>query len=103
MAGEGSELERGLCVIVDSFYRYAEGPPGAKALDQAAFQSLLSNELSHQLTVRPGYRHPKATGPSQLCQWLDANKDQKISFDEYWQLIAWICQVIRRQGESHMS
>lgn len=48
-------------MIVDSFYRYAEGPPGAKALDQVAFQNLLSNELSHQLTVRPGYWLPKAT------------------------------------------
>ncbi|XP_039374429.1 protein S100-A16-like [Mauremys reevesii] len=91
-AREGSELEHGLCVIVDSFYRYAEGPPGAKVLDQAAFQNLLSNELSHQLT-----NTEVEAAVMRTFEKLDANKDQKISFDEYWQLIAWICQVIRRR------
>ncbi|XP_077688928.1 protein S100-A16-like [Eretmochelys imbricata] len=90
-AGEGSELERGLCVIVDSFYRYAEGPPGAKALDQVAFQNLLSNELSHQLTSTEDQQ-----AALDLFKKVDANNDQKISFDEYWDLIVEICRVIRR-------
>ncbi|XP_044839597.1 protein S100-A16-like [Mauremys mutica] len=91
-AREGSELEHGLCVIVDSFYRYAKGPPGVKALDQVAFQNLLSNELSHQLT-----NTEVEAAVMRTFEKLDANKGQKISFDEYWQLIAWICQVIRRR------
>ncbi|CAM4656746.1 unnamed protein product [Caretta caretta] len=88
MEGEGSELERGLHAIVGSFYRYAEG---AKELDQAAFQTLLSNELSHQLTSPEDQQ-----AALDLFKKVDANNDQKISFDEYWDLIVEICRVIRR-------
>lgn len=57
-SAEDSALEKGIYAIVDSFYKYAKGQAEAKALDQEAFQSLLSNELSHQLTVRPNYPQP---------------------------------------------
>ncbi|CAM5098584.1 unnamed protein product [Natator depressus] len=90
MEGEGSELERGLHAIVGSFYRYAEGSEGAKELDQAAFQTLLSNELSHQLTSSEDQQ-----AALDLFEKVDANNDQKISFDEYWDLIVEICRVIR--------
>ncbi|XP_032643813.1 protein S100-A16-like [Chelonoidis abingdonii] len=92
MAEEGSELERGLHAIVGSFYRYAEGPPGAKVLDQEAFQTLLSNELSHQLTNPEDQK-----AALDMFKMVDANNDQKISFDEYWDLIVEICRVIRRR------
>ncbi|XP_075769588.1 protein S100-A16-like isoform X2 [Pelodiscus sinensis] len=89
-AGEGSELERGLHAIVGSFYRYAEGPEGLKELDQAAFQRLLRNELSHQLTDT---EHTEAA--LNMFQRVDANQDQKISFEEYWDLVTEICRVIQ--------
>ncbi|XP_067386204.1 protein S100-A16-like [Emydura macquarii macquarii] len=92
LAEKGSALEQGLCVIVDSFYRYAKGPPGAKALDQAAFQHLLRNELSRQLT-----NTEVQEAVARIFAKLDANQDQRISFEEYWQLITWICQVIRHR------
>ncbi|KAM9119839.1 protein S100-A16-like [Pangshura tecta] len=91
MAEEGSELERGLHAIVDSFYRYAEGSEGPKELDQAAFQTLLSNELSHQLTNSEDRK-----AALDMFKTVDANNDQKISFNEYWDLIVEICRVIRR-------
>lgn len=28
---------------------------------------------------------------------LDANGDRRISFDEYWQLVAWLCHVLRQR------
>ncbi|XP_006260335.1 protein S100-A16 [Alligator mississippiensis] len=94
-SAEDSALEKGIYAIVDSFYKYAKGQAEAKALDQEAFQSLLSNELSHQLTNTEIKEAVKG-----MFDMLDANKDQKISFDEYWQLITWICQVIRHRDYS---
>nr|XP_005312617.1 protein S100-A16-like isoform X1 [Chrysemys picta bellii] len=93
MAEEGSELERGLHAIVGSFYRYAEGSEGPKELDQAAFQNLLRNELSHQLTNSEDQK-----AALDMFRKVDANNDQKISFDEYWDLIVEICRVIRRSN-----
>ncbi|TFJ96153.1 fumarate hydratase [Platysternon megacephalum] len=93
MAEEGSGLERGLHAIVGSFYRYAKGSEGPKELDQAAFQTLLSKELSHQLT------NPEDQEAAlDMFKKVDANNDQKISFDEYWDLIVEICRVIRRSN-----
>ncbi|XP_062456984.1 protein S100-A16-like [Rhea pennata] len=94
-----SPLERGLHAVVDAFYGYATVPaPGrAPSLSPGAFQRLLHRELSRQLTD---------TGASEavaaVFALLDANGDRRISFDEYWQLVAWICQVIRhrRYGEA---
>nr|XP_014428690.1 protein S100-B-like [Pelodiscus sinensis] len=91
MSGTDSELERGLHAIVDSFYRYAKGPPGQQALDQAAFQKLLRNELSHQLSDVQSTEAAKT-----LMQKLDADKNQLISFAEYWELVAYLCQTIQR-------
>ncbi|XP_068779923.1 protein S100-A16-like isoform X2 [Struthio camelus] len=94
-----SPLEQGLHTVVDAFYSYAAAPgPGQPpSLSPGAFQQLLRHELSRQLTD---------TGASEavtaLFALLDANGDRRISFDEYWQLVAWICQVIRhrRYGEA---
>ncbi|XP_034613481.1 uncharacterized protein LOC117870438 [Trachemys scripta elegans] len=88
MAGKDSELEKGLHAIVGSFYKYAKGPPGAQALDQAAFQKLLSNELSHQLTEVQSTE----AGKDLLKRY--ANK-KGISFEEYWNLVAFVCQTIQ--------
>uniref|UniRef100_A0A8C8VMK7 EF-hand domain-containing protein n=1 Tax=Pelusios castaneus TaxID=367368 RepID=A0A8C8VMK7_9SAUR len=96
MAGVDSELEKGLHAIVDSFYRYAKGPPGAKELDQIAFQKLLNNELSHQLTDVQSTEAGK-----NLLRKLDTDRNQHISFDEYWELITCVCQAIRRYHYSH--
>ncbi|KAH1183214.1 hypothetical protein KIL84_004706 [Mauremys mutica] len=88
MAGKDSELEKGLHAIVGSFYKYAKGPPGAQALDQAAFQKLLSNELSHQLTEVQGTEAGK--------ELLKSYADKKVvSFEEYWKLVPFVCQTIR--------
>ncbi|XP_074873465.1 protein S100-A16-like [Carettochelys insculpta] len=92
LAREGSELERGLQAVVDSFYRYAEDAEGLKQLDLAAFQTLLSNELSHQLT-----NTECKEAAVDLFNKVDADSDQKISFDEYWDLVAEICRVIRHR------
>ncbi|TFJ96764.1 staphylococcal nuclease domain-containing protein 1 [Platysternon megacephalum] len=95
MAGKDSELEKGLHAIVGSFYKYAKGPPGAKALDQAAFQKLLSNELSHQLTDVQSTEAGK-----DLLKKLDTDNNQLISFEEYWELVAFICYTIQRYSYS---
>ncbi|XP_074872905.1 protein S100-A16-like [Carettochelys insculpta] len=91
MAGKDSELEKGLHAIVDSFYRYAKGPPGKQGLDQAGFKQFLKNELSHQLT-----EVQSAEAVKNLLQKLDKDHNQLISFDEYWELIAFLCQTIQR-------
>ncbi|KAM9119672.1 LOW QUALITY PROTEIN: uncharacterized protein ACDP82_016003 [Pangshura tecta] len=93
MAGKDSELEKGLHAIVRSFYKYAEGPPGAKAPDQAAFQKLLSNELSHQLTDVQGTE----AGKDLLKRYADK---KVVSFEEYWELVAFVCQTIQRNNYS---
>ncbi|CAM2101426.1 unnamed protein product [Caretta caretta] len=95
MAGKDSELEKGLHAIVNTFYKYTKGPPGAKVLDQAAFQKLLSNELSHQLKEAQSTEAGK-----DLLKKMDTDNNQLISFEEYWELVTLICQAIERYNYS---
>ncbi|CAM5099078.1 unnamed protein product [Natator depressus] len=95
MAGKDSELEKGLHAIVDTFHKYTKGPPGAKVLDHAAFQKLLSNELSHQLKEAQSTEAGK-----DLLKKMDTDKNQLISFEEYWELVTLICQAIERYNYS---
>ncbi|XP_067399694.1 protein S100-A16-like [Emydura macquarii macquarii] len=96
MAGQDSALEKGLHAIVDSFYKYAKGPSGQKQLDGQAFQMLLKNELSHQLTNVQSTEAGK-----KLLKDLDVDNNKQLSFNEYWALIAQICQAISHKHGSY--
>ncbi|XP_074023433.1 protein S100-A16-like [Numenius arquata] len=89
-----SPLERGLHALVGTFYQYAGTPGGGRepVLDPPAFQRLLRRELGHQLTDTG---QPEAVAA--IFALLDANGDRVISFDEYWQLVAWLCHVLRHR------
>ncbi|XP_053908083.1 protein S100-A16-like [Cuculus canorus] len=89
-----SPLERGLHAVVGTFYRYARVVPGGAepGLDPPTFQQLLRRELGHQLS---NTGHPEAVAA--IFSFLDANGDRVISFDEYWQLVAWLCHVLRHR------
>ncbi|XP_068265715.1 protein S100-A16-like [Nyctibius grandis] len=88
-----SPLERGLHALVDTFYRYAQARGGGEpTLDPPAFQRLLHRELGHQLSDTG---QPQAVAA--IFKLLDVNKDRRISFDEYWQLVAWLCHVLRHR------
>ncbi|XP_065504850.1 protein S100-A16-like isoform X1 [Caloenas nicobarica] len=92
--GGPSPLERGLAALVGTFYQYARPPPGGgePSLDPPAFQRLLRVELGRQLTDTA---QPQAVAA--IFAQLDANGDRVISFDEYWQLVAWLCHVLRQR------
>ncbi|KAM6038237.1 protein S100-A9-like isoform 1-T2 [Chlamydotis macqueenii] len=89
-----SPLEQGLHAVVGTFYQYAQAPGGGQepSLDPPAFQRLLRRELGHQLTDTG---QPQAVAA--IFALLDANRDRRISFDEYWQLVAWLCHVLRHR------
>ncbi|KAM9166936.1 protein S100-A16-like [Mergus octosetaceus] len=91
---EASPLERGLHAVVGTFYQYAGAPGGGgePSLDPRAFQGLLRRELGHQLSDTG---HPEAVAA--VFALLDANGDRRISFAEYWQLVAWLCHVLRHR------
>ncbi|XP_064330146.1 protein S100-A16-like [Phalacrocorax carbo] len=89
-----SPLERGLHAVVATFYQYARAPGGGReaSLDPPAFQRLLRHELGHQLTDTG---QPEAVAA--IFALLDANGDRRVSFEEYWQLVAWLCHVLRHR------
>ncbi|XP_074875367.1 protein S100-A16-like [Buteo buteo] len=91
---EASPLERGLHAVVGTFYQYARAPGGGQepSLDPPAFQRLLRHELGHQLSDTG---QPQAVAA--IFALLDANRDRRISFDEYWHLVAWLCHVLRHR------
>ncbi|XP_063178084.1 WAS/WASL-interacting protein family member 1-like [Chroicocephalus ridibundus] len=93
-SGGPSPLERGLHAVVGTFYQYARAPGGGRepGLAPPDFQRLLRRELGHQLTDTG---QPEAVAA--IFALLDANGDRVISFAEYWQLVAWLCHVLRHR------
>ncbi|XP_030331224.1 protein S100-A16-like [Strigops habroptila] len=89
-----SPLEQGLQAVVDTFYRYAQAPAEGlePTLDPSSFQRLLRLELGRQLRDTG---QPRAVAA--VFSLLDANGDQRISFSEYWQLVAWLCHIRRHR------
>ena len=128
---EGTELEWAVQVLVNNCDKYSSRCCSRKQrrISKKDFRKMLSRELNHMLTVRPGGTQGWLRGPppsprgfpvpisrsapqdtgnrraaDKLICDLDENKDGRISFEEYWTLIGGIASpiahIIRQQEQS---
>ncbi|XP_053133939.1 protein S100-A16-like [Hemicordylus capensis] len=85
MAGNLSELEPAIQVLVDTYDQYAGKDLWGKrrsAIRKKDFQKLLRQELNHMLTDTENKE-----AAARLTRDLDKDSDGKISFEEYWNLL----------------
>uniref|UniRef100_A0A8C5Q1F5 S100 calcium binding protein A16 n=1 Tax=Leptobrachium leishanense TaxID=445787 RepID=A0A8C5Q1F5_9ANUR len=92
MASGCSELESAIEVLVRNFYVYAKRKGKDDKMNKKEFLKMVTQEMQHVLT-----NTQNKEAANKLIHSLDADGDEKISFDEYWTLIGEIAKKLSLQ------
>ncbi|KAM5125358.1 protein S100-A16-like [Mantella aurantiaca] len=90
-----TELESAIWTLVNNFYAYAKSHRREEKMGRKEFRNMVSQELHHVLT-----NAENKDCLNKMITDLDDDGDKKISFQEYWKLIAAVARGMSTQTAS---
>ncbi|XP_063312058.1 protein S100-A13-like [Pelobates fuscus] len=94
MAASQTEVEKAIFTIIQCFHVHAQAEGKRDSLSMAEFNKLVAKEFQRQM---------KGVSIEEKMKELDINKDNELTFTEYWKLVGDIAKDLKSEVKGKKS